>query len=601
MLKRTIHDYRMEECILFPYVMEQIEKYKLREKVDEFVQINNVESEEHDELSEIEENLDLDEEESELEEEESEEQIDLVVNENHDIGPDDTKDSECEDDRSNGESEEQGSSSETSVEASPTNTSKTMSKQFNSDYLNIQWLVHAFRHGQLSTHVANMINLSSIFLLPLRENIKLDSVHAASYPLLSTIAKLLLTGDSRGERALRVYTRAMRRMKVQRLKCDDDQTEVCNIIELSNYDLEHRRRLLLTYLNLENISIDSLNEVFPQEWDLLVLGLLYWGNISSHVNSYHIKCLVVCFIFLNIVQAKCGYFENMVSFKKKYAKKLNEFKTKIQNERIERKKIKKSGKKKQAASEKENVTVVPEHKENTKNTIQECVGDLIDGEDNRNKNNSQGGTQLLGITNVFQSIVLKSPTEKQYETIETNKIPSPKLHSNIELIYLYEQFLQLSHFDANLRSNHTCFNKDVIHVFCEFQSIFYFINMLNSILNFPFYEIDMSCIYSGTFLYNLYSKVYNKENNISLLFKHCDNLFAIYQSIVNFLENKINSDVFKLIPSKTKRKKKKKNKSNIEESEEEDIVDETGVISEEGSEGLVDSDNMFSILKTVHI
>uniref|UniRef100_A0A8D8RSA1 Uncharacterized protein n=1 Tax=Cacopsylla melanoneura TaxID=428564 RepID=A0A8D8RSA1_9HEMI len=640
-----------------------------RNKNNKYHGLNEEEEEEEDENEDEEEEEDPEEEEEEEAEEEKPEEKEEECNEKDSCESTDN-DSDNEEDKEMQESEggelqeeekqeqdgnnQEGSKTSKSISKPDRNSS---TKPFNSDYLNIDWLVHAFRHGKVSTHVANIINLASIYLLPLRENIKLDSVHAASYPLLSSVAKLLLGESSKCKQrqvVLRVYTREMGRMKVVRLKCEDDgspdkivsnkrvntqekfsldgkttivtsstklntqndtltktnsitqsrlQDKKVSILEMANYELEDRRQLLMRYLNLNNIDVSPLNGyAFPQEWILFVLSIIYWCNTSAHVNSYHVKCLVVSFIYLNIVQIRCGYFETTGQFNKTYAKKLNEFKTKLQNEKIQRKKSKKNGKNSLRKDEKENRNVINLSNQ-TNNNAKDNVPKTSNHKNNPNETDNHGTVNKTSSleTNTQEPI---QGNDHEQELSQTNpKINVPKniqetlTNTPIEkFIFLYEQLLQLSHLDERLRSNHTCFNKDVIHVFCEYQSLFYVISMFNSILNCPFEEVDMSRVYSGTFLYNLYAKVYNKDNNIPLLFEHCDELFGLYNFIVDFVQDNTVSNVFQTNVKKPKRKKKKKEKSTREETEEEEKE-----VSEEDGEIEIDSDNIYSILQNLHI
>uniref|UniRef100_A0A8D9BVY5 Nucleolar complex protein 2 homolog n=1 Tax=Cacopsylla melanoneura TaxID=428564 RepID=A0A8D9BVY5_9HEMI len=611
---------------------EEVEEEKPEEKEEECNEKDSCESTDND--SDNEEDKEMQESEGgELQEEEKQE----------------------EDEEEDGNNQE-GSKTSKSISKPDRNSS---TKPFNSDYLNIDWLVHAFRHGKVSTHVANIINLASIYLLPLRENIKLDSVHAASYPLLSSVAKLLLGESSKCKQrqvVLRVYTREMGRMKVVRLKCEDDgspdkivsnkrvntqekfsldgkttivtsstklntqndtltktnsitqsrlQDKKVSILEMANYELEDRRQLLMRYLHLYNIDVSPLNGyAFPQEWILFVLSIIYWCNTSAHVNSYHVKCLVVSFIYLNIVQIRCGYFETTGQFNKTYAKKLNEFKTKLQNEKIQRKKSKKNGKNSLRKDEKENRNVINLSNQ-TNNNAKDNVPKTSNHKNNPNETDNHGTVnKTSSLETNTQEPIQGNDHEQELCNSPTN--PKNNVPKNIQetltntpiekFIFLYEQLLQLSHLDERLRSNHTCFNKDVIHVLCEYQSLFYVISMFNSILNCPFEEVDMSRVYSGTFLYNLYAKVYNKDNNIPLLFEHCDELFGLYNFIVDFVQDNTVSNVFQTNVKKPKRKKKKKEKSTREETEEEEKE-----VSEEDGEIEIDSDNIYSILQNLHI
>lgn len=594
-LKRSIHDYGNEECILYPYVMEQVVKYNLTEKLKKLQEVNRVDSEEDEVIryakdsddesnatgSTSEDNTDSGSDEDLDVYEESEEKVNSEEEDGVKDSGDESEENENHVEQSEGGDDDSSSRDDESISTNnEPNRKHTKKKQFNANYLKLEWLVHEFRHGKLSPHLANMINLGKIYLLPLRENIKLDSVHKASFPILSIIAKLLLdnaTGTNKLN-VLSVHTRELSKMRVIRLNYksvenyETSQLNNINIFKMPQYKENYRRGLLLNYLKLYNIDPNLFNgDVFPQEWNLFLISLIYWCNTSPQVNSYHVKCLVLSFIYLNIIQARCGYFETMGNFNRKYAKKLNEFKTEIEKARIERKKSKKYKKNKNVTNGSDENDQI----EHGKNLINLQNVEENNMEPSENKHNDKIYPATRGLQNI-----LKNTTNVK------------------ELLLLYEKFFHFSHLDEKLRSNHTCFNKDVIHVLSEYQSVFYAITMLNSILFFPFDEIDMSQVYSGTFLYNLYCKIFNKENNIGLLFEHCDEMFGIYNFIENFVEENTDSDVFRMNLSKPKRKKKKKDKIKIEESENEVESDRKENMSEEE---LIDSDNIYSILQNVHI
>lgn len=630
-LKRSILDYKTEDCILYPYVMEQIVKYNQSRKLEELQEIQKMrsikmETYKHpnyalsfEQMSDTGNNFygnsvdegsesgtdnkslisELDTEEEMSNENEQKENTDFGSENTYEIA-DETQEENTAIPGHMGKLDE--------VESITKSCKQRFEQQFNSTYLNIAWLVDEFRHCNISSHIANMFNLGTIFLSPLRENIKLESVHVASYPILQSLGKVLLQDSDRGA-VLKVYTRDIARMTVVRLKCNGNETpdeiikdsvmngaelnildsgrkdEKCNVPskytlqDIPAYKLAFRRGLLLKKLKLFHLDAALFNgDLFPQEWNLFIISLIYWCNNSHHVNRYHVSCIIISFIYLNIVQSHCGYFESTSSFKRKYAKKLNAMKTEFEMEKIERKKCKKSKKKKiENASEIASADGTnplsdeyPENRLTSNSAIKQDFFNDITVDD-------------LDKYSLFSSIL---------KIVDTNTV-------NIDqLILLYEQFFQLSHLDENLRSNHTNFNKDVIHVFCEYQSIFYFITMFNSALMFPFQELEMSKIYSGTFIYNVYCKIYKKDNCIPLLFEHSTDMFEVYKSIVNVIEHNTNTDVFKVIERKVKRKKKKKIKLREEEIEESKGEARSGG---EEEEILIDSDNIYSLLQDVCI
>lgn len=702
----------MEECILYPYVLEQIDKYELNDKLDDlqhmkklkepfephgFNRNNNSDGETSNEHSDMEsENSDEDGTDIDVEtngDKTVDEDVESHVEESADENGNEDKEEHCEENvenegQSNGISLSGNSSNADNEEEDLVNDVSTNgleiqnSKQFNGNYLKMAWLVDAFRHGNLSPHIANMFNLGSIYLLPLRENIKLDSVHEISYALLKVMGKLLL-GDFHKEPVLRVYTRYMAKMKVVRLNCNglrDDENlttgkvnekdvtvrttvgsthqikeksesdgtrkksnpplagdrskrkskssqnnilsvndkpleeiTIENIIKISNdsnfsiecsilnipeYDLAFRRCLLLEYLKLSHLDESLFNgKLFPEDWNLFIISLIYWCNTSEHVNSYHIKSLIISFIYLNIIHTHCGYFESTGGFNRKYSKKLNALKTEIQNEKFERKKSKKNAKKKDTQSkrnEKEN-QIVNEENLNVHKNVESTEENNVTFKECLENSNSKKTTNNEAIDNVNNKDIniLKTNSHSKgiLKLVDTNTI-------NInQLILLYEQFLQLSHFDEKLRSNHTCFNKDVIHTFCEYQSLFYAMNMFNSILKFPFQELDMSRIYSGTFLYNLYCKIFNKDTCIPVLFEHCADMLDVYNFLVKFVGASTERDVFNVNMKKVRRKKKKEKVR--EESDEEEREEKSEV--EEEEDVLIDSDNIYSLLQNVRI
>lgn len=573
-------EYQTEVSILYPYVIKQIDKFKLNGKLEELRHM--MKARERDESHGHNYTIASDNSDTKTDE------INAVDNENSDDDDDNCFDND-DDEYVDDETDKGSSTVDEEVEISEEETSSNKleiqcSKQINRDYLKIAWLVDAFRHGRLSNHVANIINLEKIYLLPIRENIKLNSVHEVSFDLLQVIGNLLLV-DFHKEPCLRAYTRHLAKVKIVRLRCDDQSIQAmeneglpissnsnsthCSIQTIPEYDAVYRRQLLMKYLKLSHLDESLFNgALFPEEWNLFIISLMYWCRTSPHVNRYHIHSLILSFIYLNILQTQCGYFESTGAFNRKYSKKLNAIKTEIQNEKIEKKRMKIAEKKKRRQFK--SVNANEKNKEENVLTSMKC-------EQNKNTYSVNNGVN------------------DDLHHLETSVVNINTVNVN-QLILLYEQLFPLSHLDERLKSNHTVFGLDVIHTFCEYQSLFYFMNVLNSILKFPFQEMDMSKIYSGTFLYNIYIKMLNKQTSIAVLLEHSNEMFAVFSYILNFLEERTVSNVFNANVKKVGRKKKKKRGKRESKIEEEQ--------SEENSEDedlLIDSDNIYSILQKVHI
>ncbi|XP_034948442.1 protein asteroid-like [Chelonus insularis] len=128
-------------------------------------------------------------------------------------------------------------------------------------------------------------------------------------------------------------------------------------------------------------------------------------------------------------------------------------------------------------------------------------------------------------------------------------------------------FLEHYGLDKKLQINPDKFDRQIVHVFAQFQSLLRHIRYLNALLGPIYIPSDPSKFYNGTLLYNLYTNLKTRENIYDYICTRLRNSPTILQ-IFNILKSK----VFDIIDAKvsylhkeekTTRRKRKKNKNKL--------------------------------------
>lgn len=85
------------------------------------------------------------------------------------------------------------------------------------------------------------------------------------------------------------------------------------------------------------------------------------------------------------------------------------------------------------------------------------------------------------------------------------------------------------------------FNRRIVHASAQFQSCFYHINFLNSLLKSPFKNCPISNCFNGTFIYNMTSDLRNKhdENYVHFLLQNAPSVLKCFSTMINNLKQHV--------------------------------------------------------------
>ncbi|XP_055387275.1 protein asteroid [Condylostylus longicornis] len=278
----------------------------------------------------------------------------------------------------------------------------------------------------------------------------------------------------------------------------------CIYKKFSIVDIKLNRENMLEEL-FETSKIDLVNllkdlQSFPADIRYYIIVLIYWANNSKYCDKFHIHAILICLIILRFIDTKIEPIRDEKQFLKLHGKK-------IQKEKMLRNK-------------------------------NENISDNLNGENN---------TKILKTKDILNKLQI-------YERI--NYIPKT------EIILLQQNFLKYFVFHEDHRKSHTIFSSIIVHGFSEFQAVIYQMYTLNALLDMPFEQIKMSNLYSGLFLYNIYTNLQQRLDIQyyvkNFMFQNSETVFEYYQTLCQLCETYI--AIFELSSDTANNQIKKSNK-----------------------------------------
>ncbi|XP_039280011.1 protein asteroid [Nilaparvata lugens] len=129
----------------------------------------------------------------------------------------------------------------------------------------------------------------------------------------------------------------------------------------------------------------------------------------------------------------------------------------------------------------------------------------------------------------------------------------------LDCIAWFESLFKFHSLNKDLKSDPSLFSSSTIHAFAQFQICLHYSMMINAILNFPFKQCIIHRLFSGTFIYNVFSTlVGNAEKVFQELLGKSPKLFEVFKTLVSeILECKSAAASPMAAPSKKSRKKRK--------------------------------------------
>ncbi|XKL60609.1 hypothetical protein PGB90_007666 [Kerria lacca] len=396
------------------------------------------------------------------------------------------------------------------------------------------WFLEKYRLGFITPNIINIINFQRIFIPSQSEDYYSRPSHEICLPILKCIAGIVLKDKS-------VFNKIKCHARIKNMQLGvydivpvtetDKYRPLPDLLSIGNMDIIFRKNVLLDCLNIS----DNLNfELFPEEWKLFIIILIYWKKNckQTNINESHIRSIIICLIYLNIIDSKIGFIRTSIDLKK-YCK--ENLKRRISND-----------------------------------NISECE---------INNHNQVASSDNLNELKSFINI--------------KNNVSVADFHNFVskeDCLKAADILLPYHQINSHLLKNRKEFNVKLVHSFAQLQHCVQNILTLNAILNFPFMPCHPHSIFSGTFLYNLFSELHSQKSsdnyiNGTLLAK-TSTIIILYKYLITSWE--IISVTKKICPKLEikKKKKKEKNLQNMETIKSEDAT----------SDSYYDPDNIYSKL-----
>lgn len=464
------------------------------------------------------------------------------------------------------------------------------------------WFLCKYRQGIITPNLINVINFQRWFIPSQSEDYFSKPSHEISLPVLQAVVGIVL-----GEIAAVAKIKCHARSKGMHLGVYDitpvfemQAQPLPSLFSVASIPAEARASILMDCLSLpKNINLG----IFPREWRLYVLILMYWKNHCKQpaVNESHIRTVIVCLIYLSVVDPKVGFARLVSDLKrirkeKKRSDKLSKpssssqgvsddtvHSTDVINDSLHfDTDLLVNSKLQDSLSIDTDQTVSP-LKANTelKSDVTSSIGnrpEII--EDSLSVDTSQKSIcESLSLVNGDASIIdmddsavdrksLSVPTEDSanelfaiqggYDSVEDflDHISEEDCYKSAMALLNYHQVNQ------TLLKNRKDFDLKLIHSLAQLQHCIQSISILNSVLNFPFLQCSPHLCFSGTFLYNFYSELNHRklaDGYITrTLLAKTGSIIALYRYLISSWEaitsNKVVRPKFDV-----KKKKKKKN------------------------------------------
>lgn len=148
--------------------------------------------------------------------------------------------------------------------------------------------------------------------------------------------------------------------------------------------------------------------------------------------------------------------------------------------------------------------------------------------------------------------------QSTYESYRSNVTRNECISSQSNMIDLFS-------LSDKIRQKHTEYSSDIIHGFAEFQAIIHQINCLNILCGEHYQSIEISKIFNGCFLYNMYVTLKDRPNINYYIEKfiltNAPNLFGVFQTMIEILQPFIDCLATESISKRKKRRNMNKKRS----------------------------------------
>ncbi|CAH1104835.1 unnamed protein product [Psylliodes chrysocephalus] len=144
-----------------------------------------------------------------------------------------------------------------------------------------------------------------------------EQAHDVSFDIMSAVHKIL-TGSSENLTCL-----IRSKSEATEIKLPLCNLELPSYVEIQTMDLQTRKRLILTILDIEESFITNSLRCFPESWHLLVLTLKYMTQKSTIVPPITYS-IILCKLVIDFIDPKVGFYRATDVFNRQFYSKLKD-------------------------------------------------------------------------------------------------------------------------------------------------------------------------------------------------------------------------------------------------------------------------------------
>lgn len=249
---------------------------------------------------------------------------------------------------------------------------------------------------------------------------------------------------------------------------------------------------------MEALGLEKEIVLVPCEWELFIATIVFWlKNMKvPNISVCHLHTLVMCIVCIDLIDSRLGRHRVKRTFTKKYGNYLNKLLVVKEQQR------------KSSKSVLTPTSTVQPDAYSDQSSIKDCLEN-----------------------------VLKE-----------------------DCVVIFNSVLPYHHVSEQLKMRPKLFDRTVVHAFSQFQSCFHLALVLNSVLNFPMKQCFVSKFFSGTFVYNMYTNLYKRNNldaYIETFFNSVPRILQLYKQIITLILSLIPDNIFTETIIKIRKKKKK--------------------------------------------
>ncbi|XP_066253927.1 protein asteroid-like [Euwallacea similis] len=169
----------------------------------------------------------------------------------------------------------------------------------------------------------DIVTLRKYYCVPQVEDNTLKDSHTISLEILKHIFKILCPNSTR---SLTLAFRIGKR-RIQFASLHGFMEKLPSLEDIRSFSEENRKLLLFKLLSIDN-KFSVIFNSFPVEWHLFLISMKYaFDNNTGNFDNALLYACVLCFIILNFIDPKIGFYRVSKTFDKKFCQTLTEMKS----------------------------------------------------------------------------------------------------------------------------------------------------------------------------------------------------------------------------------------------------------------------------------